>query len=284
MKNKILFLEAVLGEDFLEEFSKSELYKPYSNVTIDPKEIWIAYQIVPRALLSWLVSNLRPVEVGDSFKSDIPGVKGRLELTKIDRDVYSGQIYSTVDQKKLYELKFRSLPSVGLCILSTFELYDNPERVDIKPSVSESVKLQKSIDERIQLNSLTKQVSDGKIDEKEAVEKLFMLKISQYYGASPEEEDDEKKKKAKLLSFLESKKNKQEIQIENKEDMECSLCGSQVYKSGDAFIECCVCYGEAFKKKIKFTKSERGIVFKFPKNFSAENIELILETIKNKRG
>jgi hypothetical protein len=282
------FLDACLGKDFLQDMKKSELYKPHSNVTIDPKEAWIAYQIVPRTVISWLINNLKPIEVGHTFKSDIPGVEGRLELIKIDRDVYSGQIYSNIDHKKLYEIKYRSLPAIGLCILSTFELYENQSHQENHPQPEESevFKLQKLIDERLHLRSLVSQVVEQKLNEKEAMERFFMAKIAHHYSSpfNAYAEEDGTNKKAKLLQFLESRKNRSEVQIEKKEDMECSSCGTQIYKSGESFIKCCVCYGESFGKEVKFTKNESGIKFKFPKNFSAENIELILETIKNKRG
>jgi LSD1 subclass zinc finger protein len=293
---QLKFLNACLGDDFFQDMKKSELYKPNSNVTVDPHDAWIAYQIVPRTILSWLINNLKPVEVGGIFKADIPGVDGRLELTKVDRDVYSGQIYGNSDNKKLYELKYRSLPAIGLCILTTFELYQNEEQEKSKapeiiqaeaPHESEIAKLQRMIEERLHLRSLVSQVVENKLNEKEAMEKFFMAKISHHFNpvfTQHNEEDDSKNKKIKLLEFLESRKNRQEVQIEKKEDMDCSSCGTQIYKSGESHVKCCVCYGESFGKEIKFAKNESGIKFKFPKGFSAENIELILETIKNKRG
>jgi hypothetical protein len=290
---RLNFINACLGDDFLQDMKKAELYKPNSNVTVDPKDAWIAYQIVPRTILSWLINNLKPLNVGQNFKSDIPGVDGRLELTKVDRDVYSGQIYGSSDNKKLYELQYRSLPAIGLCILTTFELYENPsltpEAVQAPiavPEESEVFKLQKLIEERLQLRFLVGQVVEQKLNEKEAMEKFFMAKIAHHYTpfTSHEIEDDSQSKKVKLLQFLESRKNRHEVQIEKKEDMDCNSCGSQIYKSGDSSIKCCVCYGESFNKEIKFAKNESGIKFKFPKGFSAENIELILDTIKNKRS
>jgi hypothetical protein len=283
------FINVCLGDDFLQDMKKVELYKPNSNVTIDTKDVWIAYQIVPRTILSWLINNLKPLKVGDIFNADIPGVDGRLELTKVDRDVYSGQIYGNSDNKKLYELKYRSLPTIGLCILSTFELYEiqNTDRnSEITPDDSKVSHLQKSIDERLQLRFLVGQVIDQKISEKEAMEKLFIAKIAHHYSSVSHHEVDESNhdKKVKLLDFLETRKNRHEVQIEKKEDMDCLSCGGQIYKSGDSSIKCCVCYGESFGKEIKFVKNEQGIKFKFPKGFSAENIELILDTIKNKRG
>jgi hypothetical protein len=281
------FIQECLGEDFLQDMKKAELYKLHSNVTIDPKEAWIAYQIVPRTVLSWLINNLKPIEIGGFFKSDIPAVDGRVELNKVDSDVYSGQIYSKSTNKKLYEIKYRSLPAIGLCILSTFELYENQDRqvFENSPSEMEIFKLQKLIDERLHLRSLVSQVVEQKLNEKEAMEKFFMAKIAHHYTPffDTEIEDGGSNKKAKLLRFLEERKNRNDVQIEKQENMDCTSCGSQIYKSGNSFIKCCVCYGESFDKEIKFTKNESGIKFKFPKGFSAENIELILETIKNKR-
>ena len=283
-KKQLDFIQACLGEDFLQDMKKSELYKLSSNVTVDPQDAWIAYQIVPRTVLSWLITNLKNLKVGDTFKENIPSVDGRLELTKVDKDVYSGQIYGNSDNKRLYELKYRSLPAIGLCILTTFELYEVPE-AHAAPKEVEVSQLQSSIDQRMQLRFLVDQVVEQKLSEKEAMEKFFMAKIRHHYNpvfdVAQEAETD---KKTKLLNFLESRKNRHEIQIENKEDMECTNCGTQVYKSGDTTIKCCICYGEDFNKEIKFIKNESGIKFKFPKDFRSENIELILDTIKNRRG
>lgn len=284
------FLRQCLGDGFFEELNKAELYKPNSNITIDPHDAWIAYRLVPRTLLSWLINNLKPIQVGHTFVSDIPGVSGRIELTKIDKDVYSGQIYDNVSHKKLYELKYRSLPAIGLCILSSFELYEIEDEKEKQrepaPEESDINKLQKLIDERLHLRALVGQVVEQKLSEREAMEKFFMAKITHHYSPlfNLEAEENNNSKKTKLLNFLESRKNRQEVQIEKKDNIDCISCGSQIYKSGNSFIKCCVCYGESFGKEVKFAKNESGIKFKFPKNFSAENIELILDTIKNKRG
>src|SRR5208282_6851328 len=116
------FLKHTLGEDFLESLTKTELWKPGTKSTTDHEEIRTALQIVPRTVMALLIRELSTMEVGQN--KAIPlfvASNATLNVTKHERDVYSGDIVCT--GKKVTEFKFRSLPGVGLVIMSTFELY-----------------------------------------------------------------------------------------------------------------------------------------------------------------
>lgn len=85
----------------------------------------------------------------------------------------------------------------------------------------------------------------------------------------------------KLRDFLQkSQKLKQEVQIKKTENINCPDCGFNLYDGGKS-LTLCICYGEDWNKNIKIEKSENAIKMKFPKTIDPENIEMLLETLKN---
>jgi hypothetical protein len=76
-KNAEVFLRKTLGNDFLESFglslSKSEVYKQGTRTITDTNDLFQGLQIVPRALLSLLVRELSPMQIGDTKEIQIPG-------------------------------------------------------------------------------------------------------------------------------------------------------------------------------------------------------------------
>src|SRR5579863_481385 len=178
------FLKHTLGEDFLESLVKVELWKPGTKSTTDHEEIRTALQIVPRTVIALLIKELSPMLIGDNKAIQLPvSDDATLNATKHERDVYSGDI--VCGGKKLTEFKFRSIPGVGLVIMSTFELYDmdnliNSPAQDPEPSTpAVNLKIQKLIDERLALHDLIGQVVDKKIMEKDAVHQLVMRKLTE---------------------------------------------------------------------------------------------------------
>ena len=111
--------------DFVEKLQKAEMYKKVSGTTLDPMEMRIGLQIVPKTVMKFLTTFLHPIEIGgnkDISLDFVAGTGNRLQTTKHGPDVYSGEIYK--DGKILAEFKYRSLPGVGIILMSTFELYD----------------------------------------------------------------------------------------------------------------------------------------------------------------
>lgn len=179
------FLKNTLGEDFLESLEKVELWKPETKSTVDHEEIRTALQIVPRTVMALLIRELSPMAIGDNKAIPLFVVgNATLNITKHGHDVYSGDIVQV--SKRIAEFKFRSLPGIGLVIMSTFELYDmenlinSSPRPNVAPVTDDiSSKVQKIIDERIALHDLVNKVVDKKVSEKEAVNTLLLMRLTE---------------------------------------------------------------------------------------------------------
>jgi len=93
--------------------------------------------------------------------------------------------------------------------------------------------------------------------------------------------EEEQKQSVKLRDFLKkSQKTKEEFLIKKTENICCPDCGFNLYDGGKS-LTLCICYGEDWDKNIKIEKSENTIKMKFPKNIDPENIEMLLNTLKN---
>lgn len=316
----------ILGEDIFEVLEKAEvgsgIFKQGTKTALDPEEIKIALQIVPRAVLSFLIAHLKPLEVGGTCDLDLPFCDGQLHVNKLTHDVYGGYIVS--QGKRQAEFQYRSLPSIGLILLSTFELYDMADIGQIRHEVKEDKedkyqKLQDIIDERLKLKALIQSVVDQRISEREAIEKLIADKLAEQFESMQEDdeeegvddidvegeplqneeemsveitsesgetmEDSKYSKKSKLREFLDNRERKRQekVELDKSERIACPDCGTNLYK-GENHLELCVCYGQFHNKQIKFKKSEDGKVkFKFPKSFDIDNVEMLLDAIKDNK-
>lgn len=204
-KNKyVKIAKDILGEDIFEVLEKAEvgsgIFKQSTKTALDPEEIKIALQIVPRAVLSFLIAHLKPLEVGGTIDLELPFCDGQLHVNKLTHDVYGGYIVSKGQRQA--EFQYRSLPSIGLILLSTFELYDMADIGNIRHEVKEEKedkyqKLQDIIDERLKLKALIQSVVDQRISEREAIEKLIADKLAEQFESlqnqieEVEDEDEE---------------------------------------------------------------------------------------------
>lgn len=195
--NSDYFLHKTLGEDFLESLSKTELWKPSTKTTLDHEEIKTALQIVPRVLMSILIRELSSMKIGENKEIHIPvqTVPALIRVTKHERDVYSGQIEH--EGKVVAEFKYRSIPGVGLVVLSAFELYDLSELQ--KPrAVADLEEVQKLIDERLKIKDLALKTLEEKISRKEAINQLLLMKLTEMLDRALSQKDqDEKERKIK---------------------------------------------------------------------------------------
>lgn len=294
MKQKdVKIVKSILGQDIFEELKKSAIYKPETKTALQPEEIRVALEIVPRAVLSFLFANLKFMNANAPLDLDIPwAANAKLHVNKLGADNYSGDI--TQDGKKLYEFHHRSLPSIGLVLLSVFELYDMKDLEKLKAEVPKEEtqdkldKLQSLIDERLAMHSLIKDVVDKRISEREAIHKLIQEKLHSHFQATqeseqPKEEKPMEEKKSKLRQFLDNleKKRQESVEMDKSEDIKCPDCKSTILKKESDEIVPCICYGEHMAKPIKITKTENGKVkIKFPKNFDIDNVEMLLEALK----
>lgn len=294
----ISLVKSILGDDVFETMEKSEisggLYKKNTKTALDPEEIRIALEIVPRTILSFLMSCLKHKEEGHTCSVDLPFAPGaKLECYKLGPDNYSGEIIK--EGKVCAEFKHRSIPGIGLIILTTFELYDVDKLEETKaaPVGDKTEKLQALIDDRLELNRLVRDVVDRRIAERTAIDMMIRHRLHNHIIAAqveqekPEEENKEEEKmdskKSRLRQFLEKReeKRKEKVQID-KSEVKCPDCKSTLYKNEyKNKINLCICYGDNMNKDIKFVKSENGKVnFKFPKSFDIEDVEMLLDAMK----
>jgi hypothetical protein len=275
-------VKSMLGDDFFQVLEKSDVYKMYNRNATSVDEIATGLKIVPRAVMSFLISNLSGLQVNDNRDLQLPFAPDcYIQVTKKDNDTFSGYLYS--NGKKINEFVNRSIPGIGLVLMTTFELYDT-ENIKKEKESFDVNKLQQIIDERLRLHSLISRVVDQKLDQRDAIEILVKEKIAQILAAKePEEKEEEKTTKSdKLKEFLQKQKEKKQeaVEIEKTEAISCPDCGSGLYDGGKN-LTLCICYGEDWNKNIKIQKSENNFKMKFPKSMDDENVGMLLQTLKN---
>src|ERR1035437_3313823 len=139
-------LKNILDDEFLGNLARSaDLYKIGTNTVLDPEEIRIGLKVVPRAVMSMLISELAPMEINSHKDIKLPfGKSAYMAVNKNAADDFTGSVYDS--NKLVYDFKNRSIPGLGIILLSTFELYDMEELK--RPGKEEDVekKVQKLID------------------------------------------------------------------------------------------------------------------------------------------
>jgi len=281
MNKSVYIVKKFYGEDFLEKMSKNEIYKENTRTAIDMKEVSTALQIVPKTILIWLVQNLKKMDIGESKEFKIPMVsKGKMNITKHGPDDYSGDLVQ--DSVKKYDFENRAIPTIGLCLLSTFELYSVEDlAVEEEPKEAlDNEKLNKFIIERLEAERLIEEVKENKKEEKEAQIELFKLKLMNKLLEDHEEEKTEEKKKS-LADFVKnSNKKTLEILLEKRE-VSCPSCDSVIISKNE--YNGCICLGEDMYSGLKMSKSENGYTsLKFDKGWSSENKERLIKIVKEK--
>lgn len=309
-KNAEAFLIKTLGSDFLESLgeslSKSEVYKQGSRTVTDTDDLFQGLQIVPRALLRLLVRELSPMQIGDTKEISIPGREDTTVITtKHERDSFSGQIIQR--NVKINDFLHRSIPGLGLVLMTMLELYDFEDiEKESCAQPDKQAEINRIIDERLNLHSLVNKVVDGKMMQRDAVNKLFMDKLSQLYKEHQEIKEDHKeimapkeepkpatviilqpKKTRPLSDFVENRKKKLDkkefsIEMAKSETIDCPDCSQTIFNGSG--ISSCICYGNDMGRKVFLKKTEDGIKVSFPKSWSPENIEMLLEVLRRKNG
>jgi hypothetical protein len=307
-KNAEVFLKKTLGEDFLESLGKSEIFQPNSKAALDTSDLFQGLQIVPRALLNLLVQELSPMQTDDNKEVKIPGKEDTtVMVTRHGRDDFSGQVIQ--NNVKIYDFLHRSIPGLGLVLLSVLELYNIDELTEKAPEPSKEIEINRIIDERMSLHSLVNKVVDGKMMHRDAVQQLFMAKLNQLQSEHKQSVEDRKEivapkptpedepahvavitlapKKRPLSEFVESRKKKlakKEFSIEmaKSETRNCPDCNGEIFNGSG--ISSCMCYGSDMGKKVFLKKTEDGIKVSFPASWSAENIQMLLEVLRDKEN
>lgn len=309
MSNSDYFLNKLLGKDF-ESLLKTDIYKPGTRTVVDINDIKIGLQIVPRTVMSLLIRELSPMTINESKEIDIPfRINTVLKAVKHERDSISGEIVQ--ENKKIAEFMHRSIPGVGLVLMSTLELYniEDLSKDVVKengPSDELVNKVQHLIDERLALHDLVGRVVDNKIQERDAIKQLLMAKINEALPEKTQVIHEEPiiehpllmdlpmaksaiKKESPLKGFLNQKKNKTKtkpiefsIEMAKGENVSCPDCQKNIF-DGNAFSGC-ICFGEDSNKKVYIKKTEEGIKIRFGRGWDHENIEMLLSVLRSKRG
>jgi len=302
MKNDLL--KSILDDQFLEILAKSaDLYKIGTNSVLDPEEIRIGLKVVPRAVMSMLISELAHMEINSHKDIHLPfGKEAFIRVNKNAADDYTGSVYS--DNKLVYDFKNRSIPGLGIILLSTFELYDmeeleKPTKEFLYTSDVQG-KVQKLIDERMELHSLVSRVVEDKIAQREAIHKIMMSKLSEAMKAAPLAISESKpieiktgdivkkeavpKKGSPLKEFIERKKKPKEyhVEISKSETRDCDSCGKTIFGIGG--YSGCLCMGQDQNRKIWLKKTDDGLQLRFSRGWSEDNIELLLEMLRKSNG
>lgn len=289
----LVFLKKTLGEDGLEELNKAELYKKKTNTVVDSDEIKTALQIVPRTILSFLKKELGSMKENEGKEVKIPiEEEAFLNVTKFANDVYSGEIRQKGEIVSSF--KYRSLPGVGLTLMTSFELYDINDLSHIgSESFSESSskmedKVQDIIDERLRLRDLVNKVVDDRLSQRQALEEMVKIKLTQHLLGTQETSEKAEmqkpvKKPLKLKEFLDKKAKKtHDVKIEKSETVNCPDCGNKIFDNSG--FSGCVCFGLDMNRKIHIKKSEEGVKLSFSNAWDHENIEMLLEVLKERKN
>src|SRR5690606_31739171 len=190
--------------------------------------------------------------------------------------VYHGEVLR--GGKILYRFKYRTIPGIGLILLTTFELYDL-DKLDSDDDLDEKKTnyLSSLIEERIAMRSLIGQVVEEKLAQRDAIEQLIKLRISSEmkkeaisptkaemeYAPEKEEPKAEGPTKAtKLKEFIEGQKRKLEkkegytVHLLKGEQVRCPDCKQKLFDGNT--MTGCVCYGSDMGRKIFLKKGENG--------------------------
>jgi hypothetical protein len=309
MRQSNLSLNNILDNEFLETLAKSaDLYKIGSNTILDPEEIRIGLKVVPRAVMSMLISELAPMEINSHKDVKLPfGKNAYMAANKNAADDFTGSVYN--DNKLVYSFRNRSIPGLGIILLSTFELYDMEElEKPHKEADDIDRKVQRLIDERMELHSLVGKVVEDKMAQREAIHKIMMAKLSDAMNTikhpsevvlppkpafvpievSPKDfikkEEPAKKKGSPLKDFIERKKKPKQYRVEiaKSEKVNCDSCGQKIF--GELGYSGCLCYGQDQYRKIWIKKSENGVQIKFSRGWDEQNIEMLLDALRKNNG
>ncbi len=289
-KRQRALIKSLLGGNSEELLAKVELYKPTTNTTVDHEEIKTALQIVPKAILALLQKELSPMKEGENKQIVLPiGSDAKVDVTKHAKDVYSGDILN--ENKQVGTFKYRSLPGVGLVILTAFELYDISILNDKAHSTQASeADIESIVERKLNERDRIEKIVEDKISKRNFVEKLILTQIEQRLFQKPSKElavtppssPSTKDEKKTLKRFLDSVKQKRafEIKIEKSETISCPDCLQSIFQNN--IYSGCVCFGNDMSSKVFVHKAEGKTFVSFSKNWDIENIEMLVDLLHKK--
>lgn len=283
----------LLGEDFMSSLEKAELYKPDTNSTVSHEELADALKIVPRAVMAYLTRNLADMKDGENRHMELPFKRAEgcaISISKVSSDVYHGEVLR--GGKILYRFKYRTIPGIGLILLTTFELYDLEDLEKESVEKTKESYLSSMIEERIALRNLVSQVIEEKMAQRDAIEQLIKLRMSTEMKKEAINPTDAERQEApeptKLKEFLDRKKEKPlekkegyTVHLMKGDSVNCPDCKRKLYDGNN--VTGCVCYGSDMGRKVFLSKGENGtMTVKFSKGWDPENVQMLLEALKRR--
>ena len=122
-------LKSMVGDTGYETLQKA-IYKKDSDATLGPLDIYLPLLVVPRAILSWLVQNIKPMAQNENTKLEFPGIPGvMIDITKTGRDSYRATFIEK--GKVVHEFEKQTLPNIGGQLLTFGELYTEDSAVSL---------------------------------------------------------------------------------------------------------------------------------------------------------
>jgi hypothetical protein len=297
MKNLGEVVNSMFGEQFLEKLTKNAeiaIHKPLAAYGINGSEIAQSLNVIPRAVMSWLVLNILPMKVGDSLNRPLDPIDPLVQFNvqKIDRDLYNGTLEK--GGKEITRFKNRTLPGIGLVIMSTLELY-KPEDLQNMPEQPAPVAAacQHSINHEMLLRDSAKAGLFSQL----TYEEILKLRIKTEIELARLKTEIEAMRNIsapvvpaepvaqKLRRFLENRDIEKsertfEIILAKSENSSCADCGQPICVNGKLIG--CLCLGDQRNDKIFLKKTEKGTQIKFSKSWDIENIELMLDILKRR--
>lgn len=123
-------LKTMVGESGYETLQKA-IYKKDSDATLGPLDIYLPLLVVPRAILSWLVQNIKPMAQNENKKLEFPGIPGvTIDIIKTGRDSYRAKFIEK--GKVVHEFEKQTLPNIGGQLLTFGELYTEDSAVSLE--------------------------------------------------------------------------------------------------------------------------------------------------------
>ena len=285
-------LSSLVGKELTETLMKSDgIFKPSVAAVASIDEMHRGLSIVPKIVLKWLSLNLKNMQLSEVKDIQIPwNSKASLHVEKKENDLYSGHLL--LNNKPIY-YTFRTLPGVGLILLSHLELYDLDSKEEVAvPDFSKEISDQ--IEEKLKLIQLVEHVVDKKLSQREAVEQLIKDKIQKILSSKEEKEESQpldlapievpETKIRPLKAFLDNKREKNKIKFslpinfEKNENIECPDCLKSIFIKGE--YRGCICFGEDEKNEAFLKKNNKNTDLYLDKDWDKENIEMLIDIIK----
>jgi hypothetical protein len=149
VKRHKLVLKSILGNEGFEVLEKN-FFKRKAQESVGVLDYFLPMMAVPRTIFSWLVDNIRPMEVGGIKDIAVPGRPDiTMHIEKIDIDLYKAEFVQ--DSKVIHSFDAQSLPGFAANLMTVGELYD--QLGDSSPIVSAVMKVNDLEEEHDQVDT-----------------------------------------------------------------------------------------------------------------------------------